>query len=106
MTETIKIVEPAFCVALYELEKKINEGYKLTQNVPIFIGGLYEIELEKEEKALDKVSFTKDQQGKLEEAGVVGVVVPVVDGEVSEEDVQKAVDIAAAPKRGRKPAGK
>lgn len=104
MTDVKKILEPAFCVALYEMEKLIKEGYSLSQqNEPIYIAGLYEIELVKDEKALDKVVFTEKQEEKLKEAEVAGFIVPIVDGEVTEEIVEKAVEAATStPKRGRK----
>jgi hypothetical protein len=47
--EEITIVEPSFPVALYEMEKLIKQGYRVSQvREPIYIAGLYEIVMEQE----------------------------------------------------------
>lgn len=97
MKQTKKIVEPAFVVVMYEVEKLIKDGWKLSQErEPIYIAGLYDVEMEKD------LEFTPTHKEQLKEADIQGVVLPTVDGKVDEAVVEKVVQ-TAAPKRGPKP---
>jgi hypothetical protein len=59
----ITIVDPSFPAALYEMEKLIKDGYRLSQQrEPIYIAGLYEIVMELVEEDAPKgvVAFESD----------------------------------------------
>ncbi len=60
MSEVKTIVEPAFVLMMYEVEKHIKEGWSLSQTKePIYIAGLYDVEMVKGE---EKVAVAAEAQ--------------------------------------------
>lgn len=104
-TNTIEIANPAFCVALYEMEKLIKEGYSLSeQHVPIYIAGLYRIELVKAEYKAERshtVAYL-DENGTSMIRNATGDEI----GEVETAKHPPVEEKPAAPKRGPKPKAK